>query len=272
MAGRDRCRRRHRRRRPCPLPTCPTSRSTGRRAAATAVVDQAPVRPGARRDRGVLRQVQGGPRSCSRSSSCSRPSARWSSRSRPTRWIWGFPFAAGFVAAAVRPRDGPRDRAAPRGHQGQCADVRPVPGRGRGRQVARRQRHGRGARRPRRPDPRQPSAPPPASSIWHATGNDIWRALAYTGFFLNLFNLLPVVPLDGGRAMAAMAPWMWVVGFVGADPAGVRVLQPDHADHPAVRRARDLPPAASSGERPSSRRSPTTRSSHSTASWSPRST
>jgi Zn-dependent protease len=51
--------------------------------------------------------------------------------------------------------------------------------------------------------------------IWHATGNDIWRALAFTGFFLNLFNLLPVVPLDGGRAMAAMTPWMWGVGLVG---------------------------------------------------------
>src|SRR2546421_4643070 len=51
--------------------------------------------------------------------------------------------------------------------------------------------------------------------IWHATGNDLWRALAFTGFFLNLFNLLPVVPLDGGRAMAAMAPWMWFLGFGG---------------------------------------------------------
>ncbi|PZS15256.1 MAG: peptidase M50 [Solirubrobacterales bacterium] len=51
--------------------------------------------------------------------------------------------------------------------------------------------------------------------IWQATGNDIWRALAFTGFFLNLFNLLPVVPLDGGRAMAAMAPWMWFAGFAG---------------------------------------------------------
>jgi Zn-dependent protease len=51
--------------------------------------------------------------------------------------------------------------------------------------------------------------------IWHATGSDIWRALAFTGFFLNLFNLLPVVPLDGGRAMAAMAPWMWFAGFAG---------------------------------------------------------
>jgi Zn-dependent protease len=51
--------------------------------------------------------------------------------------------------------------------------------------------------------------------IWHTTGNDMWRALAFTGFFLNLFNLLPVVPLDGGRAMAAMAPWMWFAGFAG---------------------------------------------------------
>jgi Zn-dependent protease len=46
-----------------------------------------------------------------------------------------------------------------------------------------------------------------------ATGDGFWYALAFTGFLLNLFNLLPVVPLDGGRAMAAMAPWMWFVGF-----------------------------------------------------------
>jgi Zn-dependent protease len=54
--------------------------------------------------------------------------------------------------------------------------------------------------------------------IWHLTGSDFWRALAFTGFFLNLFNLLPVVPLDGGRAMAAMAPWMWFVGFAALIP------------------------------------------------------
>ena len=54
--------------------------------------------------------------------------------------------------------------------------------------------------------------------IWHATGNDMWRALAFTGFFLNLFNLLPVVPLDGGRAMAAMAPWMWFLGLAAMVP------------------------------------------------------
>ncbi len=51
--------------------------------------------------------------------------------------------------------------------------------------------------------------------IWLATGDDFWRALAFIGFFLNLFNLLPVLPLDGGRAMAALSPWVWLVGFAG---------------------------------------------------------
>jgi Zn-dependent protease len=46
-----------------------------------------------------------------------------------------------------------------------------------------------------------------------ATGDDFWYALAFTGLFLNLFNLLPVVPLDGGRAFAALSPWMWFVGL-----------------------------------------------------------
>lgn len=45
------------------------------------------------------------------------------------------------------------------------------------------------------------------------TGNDFWYALIFTGLFLNLFNLMPVVPLDGGRAMAALSPWMWFVGL-----------------------------------------------------------
>jgi Zn-dependent protease len=50
------------------------------------------------------------------------------------------------------------------------------------------------------------------------TGSDLLLALAYVGFLLNLFNLLPVLPLDGGRAMAAMAPWMWFVGFAALIP------------------------------------------------------
>jgi Zn-dependent protease len=54
--------------------------------------------------------------------------------------------------------------------------------------------------------------------IYLATGNPLFRELAFVGFFLNLFNLIPVLPLDGGRAMAAMAPWMWFVGFAALIP------------------------------------------------------
>ena len=51
--------------------------------------------------------------------------------------------------------------------------------------------------------------------IWQATGEEFWQALAYVGFFINLFNLLPVLPLDGGRAMAALSPWVWFAGYAG---------------------------------------------------------
>jgi Zn-dependent protease len=57
--------------------------------------------------------------------------------------------------------------------------------------------------------------------LYYETGNQLFRALAYVGFFLNLLNLLPVLPLDGGRAMAAMAPWMWFVGFAALIPVAI---------------------------------------------------
>lgn len=50
-------------------------------------------------------------------------------------------------------------------------------------------------------------------AIAEATNSDLLRALAYVGFLLNLINLVPLVPFDGGRAMAAMAPSMWFVGL-----------------------------------------------------------
>ncbi len=49
--------------------------------------------------------------------------------------------------------------------------------------------------------------------VGELTGSSLLIALAYFGFFINLFNLLPVVPLDGGRAAAAMSPWMWFAGL-----------------------------------------------------------
>lgn len=47
------------------------------------------------------------------------------------------------------------------------------------------------------------------------TGSSFWMAAAYTGFFLNLFNLIPLSPLDGGRTVAAISPKLWILGFIG---------------------------------------------------------
>jgi Zn-dependent protease len=40
------------------------------------------------------------------------------------------------------------------------------------------------------------------------------KALAFLGFLINLFNLLPVPPLDGGRIVGALHPALWLVGFL----------------------------------------------------------
>ena len=56
-----------------------------------------------------------------------------------------------------------------------------------------------------------------AAATWglgEALDSELLVALAYVGFLLNLFNLLPVVPLDGGRAIAAIHPAFWAVGLV----------------------------------------------------------
>ena len=50
--------------------------------------------------------------------------------------------------------------------------------------------------------------------IYWITGNPFFGALAYVGYFLNLFNLMPTGFLDGGRMVTALSPWLWVVGIV----------------------------------------------------------
>ncbi|WP_428380458.1 site-2 protease family protein [Nevskia ramosa] len=44
------------------------------------------------------------------------------------------------------------------------------------------------------------------------TGSTLLLALAYSGFFLNLFNLIPVSPFDGGRITAVISPRLWLIG------------------------------------------------------------
>jgi Zn-dependent protease len=65
--------------------------------------------------------------------------------------------------------------------------------------------------------------------VYLATGNPLFRVLAYVGFFLNLFNLAPVGFLDGGRVATALSPWLWVVGIV---VVGFMLLQSFLAHHP----------------------------------------
>jgi Zn-dependent protease len=51
--------------------------------------------------------------------------------------------------------------------------------------------------------------------VAHENGSGLLRALAFTGLFLNLFNLLPALPLDGGRVAGALHPAIWLLGLVG---------------------------------------------------------
>jgi Zn-dependent protease len=37
-------------------------------------------------------------------------------------------------------------------------------------------------------------------------------ALSYAGFFINLFNLVPLSPFDGGRITAVLSPRVWLIG------------------------------------------------------------
>src|SRR4029450_8415475 len=67
-----------------------------------------------------------------------------------------------------------------------------------------------------------------AAVFWvagEATGSDLLVALAFVGFFLNLFNLIPIVPLDGGRAAGALHPALWFIGLLMM--VGLVVVRPN---------------------------------------------
>jgi Zn-dependent protease len=49
--------------------------------------------------------------------------------------------------------------------------------------------------------------------IGQLTGSLFWYALAHTGFLINLFNMIPISPLDGGRIVGVISRWFWLVGY-----------------------------------------------------------
>jgi Zn-dependent protease len=51
-------------------------------------------------------------------------------------------------------------------------------------------------------------------ALFEQTRVSIFLPLAWFSFFLNLINLIPVSPLDGGRIVSAISRWFWPVGLV----------------------------------------------------------
>jgi len=56
-----------------------------------------------------------------------------------------------------------------------------------------------------------------AALVCHSAGEmfgvPLLIALAWTGYWLNLFNLTPIGQLDGGRIATALSPWLWIPGL-----------------------------------------------------------
>lgn len=65
-----------------------------------------------------------------------------------------------------------------------------------------------------------------AWGMYVVTGHGLWLVLTYLGVVLNLFNLLPIPPLDGGRAVAAISRWLWVLGLLGLGVLMFRMPSP----------------------------------------------
>jgi Zn-dependent protease len=50
--------------------------------------------------------------------------------------------------------------------------------------------------------------------IFTRTDDPFWLMLADSGYMLNLFNMIPLTPLDGGRICSALSPWLWIPGLL----------------------------------------------------------
>jgi Zn-dependent protease len=55
-----------------------------------------------------------------------------------------------------------------------------------------------------------------AALLWVGTGDPFWAALASAGCLIHVFNLMPVLPLDGGRTVGFWRWLAWIPGALGA--------------------------------------------------------
>lgn len=54
----------------------------------------------------------------------------------------------------------------------------------------------------------------PAIPIYYLTNEPFWALIIFLGGLLNLFNLIPITPLDGGRIAAGISTKLWGLGLV----------------------------------------------------------
>ncbi|MFF2291128.1 site-2 protease family protein [Peribacillus butanolivorans] len=55
----------------------------------------------------------------------------------------------------------------------------------------------------------------PAIPLFMMTENPFWLLVITLGAMINLFNLMPVHPLDGGRIVGVISTKIWVLGIIG---------------------------------------------------------
>ncbi|GGH87676.1 Zn-dependent protease [Pullulanibacillus pueri] len=55
----------------------------------------------------------------------------------------------------------------------------------------------------------------PALILYTLTGQSVWALVIMLGSFINLINLFPVSPLDGGRIVGVLSPNLWFLGLLG---------------------------------------------------------
>ena len=66
----------------------------------------------------------------------------------------------------------------------------------------------------------------PAVFLYETTGEPFWGLVIFLGAMINLFNLFPVSPLDGGRIVGVLSTKIWFIGllivvpylFISPDP------------------------------------------------------